>query len=62
MQIGIESDLATLPLAASFFAGSLLHSSGWATINWFVLPAVALVLVALVWRAARTPTRKAHFA
>ncbi|SCB56669.1 Predicted arabinose efflux permease, MFS family [Rhizobium aethiopicum] len=38
---------------ASFLAGSLLHSSGWETINWIVLPAVALVLVPLVWRAAR---------
>lgn len=38
---------------ASFFSGSLLHSSGWETINWIVLPAVALVLVPLVWRAAR---------
>ncbi|MFS8110808.1 MFS transporter [Rhizobium jaguaris] len=38
---------------ASFSAGSLLHSSGWETINWIVLPAVALVLVPLVWRAAR---------
>ncbi len=37
---------------ASFFSGSLLHSSGWETINWIVLPAVALVLVPLVWRAA----------
>lgn len=38
---------------ASFFSGSLLHSSGWETINWLVLPAVALVLVPLLWRAAR---------
>jgi len=38
---------------ASFSAGSLLHSSGWETINWIVLPAAALVLVPLVWRAAR---------
>ena len=38
---------------ASFSAGSLLHSSGWETINWVVLPAVALVLVPLVWRSAR---------
>jgi MFS family permease len=37
---------------ASFFSGSLLHSSGWETINWIVLPAVALVLVPLVWRGA----------
>ncbi|MBN8954219.1 MULTISPECIES: MFS transporter [unclassified Rhizobium] len=35
---------------ASFFSGSLLHSSGWETINWIVLPACALVLVPLVWR------------
>lgn len=38
---------------ASFFSGSLLHSSGWETINWTVMPAVALVLVPLVWRVAR---------
>lgn len=38
---------------ASFSAGSLLHSSGWETINWVVLPAVALVLVPLVWRSAK---------
>ncbi|RUM06180.1 MFS transporter [Rhizobium chutanense] len=40
---------------ASFFAGSLLHSSGWTTINWLVLPAVAFILVPLVWRAASLP-------
>jgi len=39
---------------ASFFAGSLLHSSGWATINWVVLPVSALVLVPLVWRATKS--------
>ncbi|AYG67500.1 MULTISPECIES: MFS transporter [unclassified Rhizobium] len=44
---------------ASFSAGSLLHSSGWETINWIVLPAVALVLVPLVWRAARPYAKKA---
>lgn len=38
---------------ASFFSGSLLQSSGWETINWIVMPAVALVLVPLVWRVAR---------
>lgn len=47
---------------ASFFAGSLLHSAGWATINWFVLPAVALVLAPLVWRAARNSPGKARYA
>ncbi len=39
---------------ASFSAGSLLHNSGWETINWVVLPAAALVLVPLVWRSAKT--------
>lgn len=38
---------------ASFFAGSLLHSSGWQTINWLIFPAVALILVPLVWQSAR---------
>lgn len=38
---------------ASFFAGSLLHSSGWNTVNQMVFPAIAFVLVPLVWRAAR---------
>ncbi|MFC7067061.1 MFS transporter [Brucella rhizosphaerae] len=38
---------------ASFFAGSLLHSSGWETINWLIFPAVALILVPLVWQSAR---------
>lgn len=38
---------------ASFFSGSLLHSSGWATINQLVLTMAALLLVPLVWRAAR---------
>ena len=39
--------------AASFFSGSLLHASGWATINWLIFPVVAFILVPLVWRAAR---------
>jgi MFS family permease len=39
--------------AASFFSGTLLNWSGWATINWLVFPAVALVLVPLLWQAAR---------
>ena len=38
---------------ASFFAGSLLHSSGWETINWLIFPTVALILVPLVWQSAR---------
>jgi MFS family permease len=45
--------------AASFFSGSLLHASGWQTINWLIFPAVAFVLVPLVWRAARTSARVA---
>lgn len=33
---------------ASFFAGSLLHASGWQTINWLIFPVVAFVLVPLI--------------
>ena len=40
--------------AASFFAGALLHASGWQTINWLIFPAVAFILVPLVWQSART--------
>lgn len=43
---------------ASFFAGSLLHSSGWETINWLIFPAVALILVPLVWQSARKQKAK----
>lgn len=39
--------------AASFFSGSLLHASGWQLINWLIFPAVAFVLVPLLWRSAR---------
>lgn len=39
--------------AASFFAGALLHASGWQTMNWLIFPAVALILVPLVWQSAR---------
>lgn len=39
--------------AASFFSGTLLHASGWQTINWLIFPAVAFILVPLVWQAAR---------
>ncbi len=38
---------------ASFFSGSLLHSSGWGVINQLVFPAIAFVLVPLLWKAAR---------
>lgn len=39
----------------SFLAGAILHSSGWQSVNWMIFPAVALILVPLVWRSARTP-------
>ncbi|HLS69562.1 MAG TPA: MFS transporter [Kiloniellales bacterium] len=39
--------------AASFFSGGLLHAAGWQLINWFIFPAVAFVLVPLLWRAGR---------
>jgi len=35
---------------ASFSSGALLSSSGWTTLNWVVLPLVALILVPLIWR------------
>jgi MFS family permease len=43
--------------AASFSSGQLLHVGGWETVNWLVFPpvAVALVLVALQFRARRAP-------
>lgn len=37
----------------SFLAGSILHSSGWQTINWLLFPPIALILVPLLWRASR---------
>ncbi len=42
--------------SASFFSGALLNASGWATINWLVFPGVALVLVPLLWQAAKPRT------
>ncbi|MBK3745105.1 MFS transporter [Paraburkholderia aspalathi] len=45
--------------AASFFSGTLLHASGWQTINWMIFPAVGLILVPLLWRI-RTLGQEAH--
>ena len=39
--------------AASFSSGALLNAAGWATINWMIFPAVALVLIPLLLRAAK---------
>lgn len=30
-----------------------MHSAGWVVINWAILPALALMLVPLVWQASR---------
>lgn len=38
---------------ASFSSGSLLTSTGWDAINWMIFPIVGVVLVPLVWQAAR---------
>ena len=38
---------------ASFSSGSLLTSAGWEVINWMIFPIVAMVLLPLVWSAAR---------
>jgi MFS family permease len=35
---------------ASFSAGSLLTAGGWEMVNWVIFPAVALVLIPLLWR------------
>lgn len=47
--------------AASFFAGALLHASGWQMINWLIFPSVAIILVPLLWQSGRsaavTPAR-----
>lgn len=43
--------------AASFFAGTLLHASGWQLINWLIFPAVAFILVPLVWQLSRESSR-----
>ncbi|GHC71590.1 MFS transporter [Limoniibacter endophyticus] len=42
---------------ASFSSGALLSSSGWASLNWFVLPIVALILVPLVWHTKEKTSR-----
>jgi len=39
---------------ASFSSGRLLNASGWETINWLLYPAVAIVLIPLLWQAGRT--------
>lgn len=36
--------------AISFLAGSVLHHSGWAMVNWLLLPPAALILVPLLWQ------------
>jgi len=38
---------------ASFFAGSLLHSSGRTAINWLVLPCVSAAFSLLAWGSGR---------
>lgn len=39
--------------AVSFLAGTVLHTSGWSFLNWLIFPVVAVVLVPLLWQAAR---------
>ena len=38
---------------ASFFAGSLLHSSGWEMINWAIFPVITVMLAAILWQSTR---------
>lgn len=35
------------------FPGALLQASSWQIIDWLLFPAIALILVALVWQAVR---------
>jgi len=44
---------------ASFSSGKLLNAAGWETINWLLYPAVAAVLVPLLWQWGRTARRQA---
>lgn len=37
--------------AVSFLAGTVLHRSGWQMVNWMIFPALALILVPLLWRS-----------
>lgn len=37
----------------SFLAGSILDSAGWQMLNWLLFPPLALILVPLLWQAAR---------
>jgi hypothetical protein len=37
--------------AASFSSGQLLNAGGWETVNWLVMPPVAVALGLLVWQA-----------
>ena len=43
-------------VTATLLSGALLTSSGWAALNWLVFPAVALILVPLIWRIRRGTT------
>ena len=43
---------------ASFSSGALLNASGWATLNWIVLPTTAFILVPLVWSIRQTNERR----
>lgn len=45
-------DFGNAVAGASFCAGSLLHSSGWGTVNRMGFPAIAVVLVPLLWRVS----------
>ncbi len=39
---------------ASFSSGKLFNAAGWETINWLLYPAVAVVLVPLLWQWGRS--------
>ncbi len=44
--------------AVSFFAGTILHSSGWMAINWLIFPVIAVSLIPLLLRQAGPTSAK----
>jgi MFS family permease len=49
-----DSCVFTLMITSSASSGALLHANGWAMLNWLSLPAVAIVMVLMIWLGARS--------
>ena len=46
-------------LVSSFASGATVTTAGWTLVNWFALPLVAIIVVALVWYAVQTRSQPA---